>query len=424
MPELFEIGDPPPLGVVPERMYASVIRQDRFGRPEKAFATEVVDVPRPGRGQVLVYVMAAGVNYNNVWAALGSPVDVIATRRHRDTAPFHIGGSDGAGVVWQVGAGVTGVAVGDHVVLSSCRWDESAADVRAGADPVTSASQTVWGYEDNYGSFAQFALVDDLQCHPKPPSLTWEDAGGFLLTAATAYRQLTGWPPNTVRPGDPVLIWGGAGGLGSMAIQIVAMLGGLPVAVVSSAERAEYCRELGAVGVIDRRDFDHWGRLPDVGDRASVERWAASARRFGKEIWSIVGEKRSPSIVFEHVGQDTLPTSLFLCANTGMVVLCGATSGYNGDVDLRYLWMRQKRIQGSHYANLRQCREVIELVASGAIAPCVTLQGGLDDVGHSHQGLHDNDHPSGNMAVLINAPHAGMKSLSDGVQANPASRSM
>ena len=412
MPTLFDIGEAPPLGVVPDRMYASVIRQDRFGAPCTAFATEVVDVPRPGRGQVLVYVMAAGVNYNNVWAALGHPVDVIAARHRRgEHEQFHIGGSEGSGIVWAIGEGVESVAIGDHVVLSACRWNESASDVRLGGDPMTSVTQMVWGYEDNYGSFAQFALVEDLQCHPKPAGLTWEDAGGFLLTAATAYRQLTGWPPNIVRPGDPVLVWGGAGGLGSMAIQIVRLLGGRPVAVVSSRERADYCTRLGAVGTIDRRDFSHWGRMPDLGDVATSEAWLASVRAFGKQFWSVLGERRSPAIVFEHVGKDTVPTSLFLCANSGMVVLCGATSGFNGDIDLRYLWMRQKRLQGSHYADLRQCREVIELVGAGALQPCVTVQGGLNDVGAAHQRLHDNDHANGNMAVLVNAPHAGLTSL-------------
>lgn len=411
MSTVYELGETPPLGVVPDSMYASVIRQDRFGEPRTAFVTEVVDVPRPGPGQVLVYVMAAGINYNNVWAGLGQPVDVIATRMRRgETEPFHIGGSEGSGIVWATGEGVRNVAVGDPVVLSSCRWDESAEDVRLGADPMTSTTQRVWGYEDNYGSFAQFTLVEEFQCHPKPPSLTWEAAGGFLLTAATAYRQLTGWAPNAVRPGDPVLIWGGAGGLGSMAIQIVRALGGRPVAVVSSPARAEYCRSLGAVGTIDRTQFTHWGRMPDLDDRAATDAWLGSAREFGKQFWSAIGERRSPAIVFEHSGEDTLPTSLFLCANSGMVVLCGATSGYNGDLDLRYLWMRQKRLQGSHYANIRQCREIIGLVGAGAVDPCVTVHGGLHDVGAAHQILRDNS-ASGNMAVLVNATEPGHTSL-------------
>ncbi|MEU7168255.1 crotonyl-CoA carboxylase/reductase [Streptomyces morookaense] len=401
---LYEIGEIPPLGEVPQQMYASVIRQDRFGEPKQAFRTEVVDVPRVGRGQVLVYVMAAGINYNNVWSSLGKPVDVIGMRqRQGQPEDFHIGGSEGSGVVWAVGDGVRNVSVGDHVVLTSGQWDESAEDIRLGTDPLISTSTQAWGYETNYGSFAQFCLVDEYQCHPKPARLSWEESAAFLLTGPTAYRQLFGWQGNTVGPGDPVLIWGGAGGLGSMAIQLVKMAGGIPIAVVSDEVRAEYCRGLGAQGTINRREFDHWGRLPDVDDAEGSARFLRGARGIGKKIWEILGERRSPKIVLEHSGQDTLPTSMYLCDNGGMVVICGGTSGYNGDIDLRHLWMRSKRLQGSHYAGVRECREVIRLVDVGLIDPCLAACEGFEDIGHMHQMMHDNVHPSGNMAVLVNA---------------------
>jgi crotonyl-CoA carboxylase/reductase len=357
-----------------------------------------------GRGQVLVLMMAAGVNYNNVWAALGRPIDVVAMRQRRgDPHDFHIGGSEGSGIVWAVGDGVRHLAPGDHVVLSGCQWDEAASDIRLGADPMTSASQAVWGYETNFGSFAQFALVDEYQCHPKPPRLTWAEAACFMLTGATAYRQLCGWPPHVVEPGDPVLIWGGAGGLGSMAIQIVRWRGGIPVAVVSDEVRAEYCLRLGAAGTVNRREFDHWGRLPAAADGDAYAAWLDGARKFGTLIWDVLGERRSPRIVLEHSGEDTLPTSMYVCDTAGMVVICGGTSGYNGDVDLRHLWMRQKRLQGSHFANPRQCRQVTTLAARGELDPCLALVGTLHDVGQAHQLMYENRQPPGNLAVLVTA---------------------
>ncbi|MFC8988757.1 crotonyl-CoA carboxylase/reductase [Streptomyces sp. NPDC056956] len=409
MKTLYELGEMPPLGRVPEKMYASTVRQDRFGTPASAIRTEVVDVPPVGRGQVLVYIMAAGINYNGVWTSLGEPIDVIAMRwRQGATEDFHIGGSEGAGVVWAVGPGVEQVKVGDEVTLSSCQWDETARDVRLGADPMTSVTQRAWGYETNYGSFAQFALVDEYQCHPKPPRMTWEEAGCFIATAATAYRQLCGWEPHTVRIGDPVLIWGGAGGLGSMAIQITALKGGLPIAVVSTDERGEHCLRMGAKGVINRTEFDHWGRMPDHDDVEAMAAWSKGVQAFGRRIWEILGEKRAPRIVFEHTGQDTLPTSMFVCDTAGMVVTCGGTSGYNGDLDLRYLWMRQKRLQGSHFANTRQCHDVVELANRGQLDPCLSWCGGFEDIGKAHQMMYENVHPSGNMAVLVNAPTTGL----------------
>ncbi|CDR01143.1 dehydrogenase [Streptomyces iranensis] len=401
---VYELGERPPMGVVPEQMYASVIRPSRYGPPEKAFQVERVDTPRVGRGQVLVMVMAAGINYNNVWSALGSPLDVVAMRGKRgDTTGFHIGGTEGSGIVWALGEDVRGVKVGDEIVISGVVWDEHAWDVRLGIDPMSSASQEVFGYETNYGSFAQFCVLEDYQCHPKPPDLTWEQAACYVLTGATAYRQLCGWEPHVVRPGDPVLIWGGSGGLGSMAIQIVRIRGGVPVAVVSSAERAEYCRKLGAAGVINRREFDHWGRLPDVTDAEASARWMQGVRGFGRKFWEIVGERRGPRIVLEHSGQDTIPTSMYVCDPGGMVALCGGTTGYNGDLDLRHLWMRQKRLQGSHCADLREAREVSALVNAGLLDPCLVPCGDLSDVGTTHQLMYENANPPGNMAVVVNA---------------------
>ncbi|WP_212763933.1 crotonyl-CoA carboxylase/reductase [Streptomyces sp. I05A-00742] len=402
--DLYDIGQMPPLGEVPARMHASVIRPERYGPPAQGFAMEVVDVPKAGRGQVLVYVMAAGINYNNVWASLGYPYDVVKGRQKKgEPEDFHIGGSEGSGIVWAVGEGVTSVKVGDEVTLSGCTWDETSEDIRLGADPMTSVTQKAWGYETNYGTFAQYALVKDFQCHPKPKNLSWEEAACFLLTGATAYRQLCGWAPHTVEPGDPVLIWGGAGGLGSMAIQITRIRGGVPVAVVSDDERGKYCLELGAEGFINRNDFDHWGRLPDTTDNAATAKWMKGARAFGNRFWEILGERRAPRIILEHSGQNTIPTSMYLCDTAGMVVICGGTTGYNGDVDLRFLWMRQKRLQGSHFANLRQCRQVIELAASGKLDPCLSWTGDFADTGRAHQLMYENKHPSGNMAVRVNA---------------------
>ncbi|MFC8047253.1 crotonyl-CoA carboxylase/reductase [Nocardia sp. NPDC057353] len=399
--EIFEIGSAPEPGVVPQRMYASVIRPERYGSPTEAFRTELVDVPEIPPGFVLVAVMAAGINYNNAWAASGEPLDVIAARRRAgEPENFHIGGSEGSGIVWAVGDGVRSVAVGDHVLMVGARWDERATDIRFGRDPMMSDSQKTWGYELNYGSFAQYALVAEFQCLPKPANLSWEAAACFLLTAATAYRQLTRWAPNRVEPGSVVLVWGASGGLGSMACQLVDLFGGRAVAVVSGAAKAEYCLANGAVGVIDRSEFRHWGRLPEPGTAAAAE-WATEVRRFGRAVWDVLGEKRSPDIVFEHPGGDTLPTSVYVCDTGGMVVLCGATSGFVGTLDLRLLWMRQKRLQGSHFANLTDCMAVVELAAMGRLDPCLGRVYPFDEVGRAHQDMVDGVHAYGNSAVLV-----------------------
>ena len=96
--ELYELGEVPDLGVVPTRMLAQVIRAERFGEPRDAFREEALPVPELGPRDVLVYVMAAGVNYNNVWAAMGIPIDVIKARQKKgEREDFHVGGSDAPG---------------------------------------------------------------------------------------------------------------------------------------------------------------------------------------------------------------------------------------------------------------------------------------------------------------------------------------
>lgn len=413
-PDLYELGDVPELGVVPQRMLAQVIRPERFGEPIDAFKEEPLPVPQLGPRDVLVYVMAAGVNYNNVWAAMGIPIDVIKNRQKKgEPEDFHVGGSDASGVVWAVGKDVTNVKVGDDVVVHCGMWKHDDPWVVAGKDPMFAPSQIIWGYESNWGSFAQFTKVQDHQCLPKPPDLTWEEAASYMLVGATAYRMLHGWPPNVVGPDDPVLIWGGAGGLGSMAIQIVKAAGGRAVAVVSGDSKNEFCKRLGAVGVIDRRKFDHWGKLPRWSDDIEYAQWLKGARAFGAAFWEALGEKKSPTIVFEHPGETTLPTSCFMCETGGMIVICAGTTGYNATLDLRYHWMRQKRLQGSHFANDAQAKGFNDLVLAGKIDPCLSKVFPFAGTGECHQLMRDNKHPSGNMAILVNAPRPGLKSVDD-----------
>jgi crotonyl-CoA carboxylase/reductase len=406
--DLYDIGEIPPIGEVPARMHAQLIRPDRFGEPRDAFRDEVVEVPIVGPDDALVLVMAAGINYNNVWAAKGIPVDVTKVHgKLGEPDDFHIGGSDASGIVYAVGDNVRNVAVGDRVVIHCGQWDREADDL---PDPMLHPSFRIWGYESNWGSFAQFTNVQSHQCLPKAPQLTWEQAAAPTLVGATAYRMLHGWPPNVVEEGDPVLVWGGAGGLGSMAIQIVRDAGGRAVAVVSSDDKAEFCRKLGAVGIINRKKFGHWGMPPHWTDKAYGE-WLEQAKAFGKAFFEALGEKRSPRVVFEHPGEDTVPTSIFMCDTAGMVVICAGTTGYNAVADLRYLWMRQKRLQGSHFANDEQSAAFNRLVMEGRVDPCLSRTFSFQEIPAAHQLMSENAHPEGNMAALVSAPRQGLTDL-------------
>jgi crotonyl-CoA carboxylase/reductase len=415
--ELYDIGKKPPVGEVPAKMHAWLVREERFGEPKDAFKQEVVDVPGIADDEVLVYVMAAGVNYNNVWAALGIPVNVIKARNKQgEPEDFHIGGSDASGIVYKVGKDVTHVKVGDEVVIHCGMWDRNCPWVKSGGDPMYSPTFRIWGYESNYGSFAQFTKVQAHQCMPKPKHLTWEGAAAYVLVGATAYRMLHGWGEHAVQQDDVVLVWGGAGGLGSMAIQICKAAGAIPLAVISSDDKIEYCEHLGAKGCINRKNFDHWGMLPHWKDNVGYAKWLKGVRSFGAALWEALGERRSPRIVFEHPGESTIPTSMFVCDTGGMVVICAGTSGFNATVDLRYLWMRQKCVQGSHFANDEQAYGMNELALRGLLDPCLSKGFVYNDLPQAHQLMYENKHPHGNMAVLVGAEEFGTGITAKGPQ--------
>jgi crotonyl-CoA carboxylase/reductase len=407
--DLYAVAEAPPLGHVPPRMHAFTVRKERFGPPAESFQLEVVETPEIADDEVLVYVMAAGVNYNNVWASLGVPIDVITTRQKAgEKEDFHVGGSDASGVVYKVGKDVAWPREGDEVVIHCGMWSRDCPMVKAGVDPMYSPTFRIWGYESNWGSFAQFTKVQAHQCMPRPKHLTWEASAAYTLVGATAYRMLLGWAPNRLKEDDVVLVWGGAGGLGSMAIQIAKAHRATPVAVVSSKDKYQYCVDLGAKGCINRNDFDHWGMLPHWKDTVGYGNWLKGVRKFGKAIWDAVGDKRSPNLVFEHPGETTIPTSIFTCETGGMVVICAGTTGYNATVDLRYLWMRQKRLQGSHFANDEQSQGMNNLVLEGRVDPCLSRAFQFSEIPLAHQLMYENKHPHGNMSVLVGASELGL----------------
>ncbi|MEZ5837734.1 MAG: crotonyl-CoA carboxylase/reductase [Geminicoccaceae bacterium] len=408
--DLYEIGEIPPLGHVPASMYAWTIRKERHGEPITAMQQEVVPTPQPGDDEVLVLVMAAGVNYNGVWAALGIPLSPLDLHRQ----PYHIAGSDAAGVVWAVGSKVKRWKVGDEVVIH-CNQDDGDDEECNGGDPMNSASQRIWGYETTDGSFAQFCRVQSRQLMPRPQHLTWEEAGCYALVLATAYRMLFGHQPHTLKPGDNVLVWGGAGGLGSMAIQMIAASKPTPSPSPRRTSAISSSR-WGARAAINRKDFNCWGEMPDPMDQEAYGSWLKEARKFGKAIWDITGKGNDVDMVFEHPGAATFPVSALVVKRGGMVVICAGTTGYKLTVDARYMWMRQKRMQGSHFANLKQASAANRFVLNRQVDPCMSEVFAWEDIPRAHQKMRKNEHKPGNMAVLVSARRPGMRTLDEAME--------
>ena len=173
--------------------------------------------------------------------------------------------------------------------------------------------------------------------------------------------------------------------------------------------------DLGAKGVINRSEFKCWGAMPKVGT-PEYDAWVKEARRFGKAIWDITG-KRDVDIVFEHPGEATFPVSCLVVKRGGMVVFCAGTSGYNITFDARYVWMRQKRIQGSHFAHLKQASAANQFVIDRRIDPCMSDVFPWEKIPHAHELMRTNRHKPGNMAVLVNAPRPGLRNFDDVLEA-------
>jgi len=405
--QVSNVGTEP--GELPETMAAWVIRQEREGEPMEAFQLEEIDVPEPGAFEVIVRVMAAGVNYNNVWAAQGKPVSVFPYGDHPQWG-HHIGGSDASGVVWKVGEGVTRWKPGDEVVIHCNMASYEDPEVH-GFDPLAAPSQLIWGYETTWGSFAQFTKVQAQQLLPRPQNLTWEEAASYGLVYFTAYRMLI--DQCKLQAGHRVLIWGAAGGLGVFAIQLCAAAGAECVGVVSSKEKGKLAMALGATGYIDRNEYA--GMMRKGGETPEEEKARfAESRRFAKAVKEILGTP--PDIVFEHVGKATFPTSVFTVKPFGKVVICAGTTGYDLDFDVRHLWMRQKQIIGSHFANAYECTKANELIEQGKIRPVLWRTMGFEGVPEAHQLMKDNKH-LGKISILVGAPEEGLGRTIEGAGA-------
>ena len=409
--DLYEVGEIPPLGHVPEKMYAWAIRKEREGEPDKAMQLEAVPTWDLGPKDVLVLNMAAGVNYNGVWASRGVPVSMFDVHGN----DFHVAGSDASGVVWAVGSDVTNWKVGDEVVIH-CNMTGGDDEECNGGDPMYSTSQKIWGYETPDGSFAQFSRVQAQQLMPRPQHLTWEEAACYTLTLATAYRMLFGHMPHEVKPGQNVLVWGASGGLGVFAVQLIKAAGANAIGIISDESKRDYVMDLGAKGVLNRKDFNCWGQLPVV-NSDEYKTWFGEARKFGKAIWDITGKGNNVDMVFEHPGEATFPVSTFVVKRGGMVVFCAGTTGFNLTMDARYVWMHQKRIQGSHFAHLKQAASANRLVIEGHVKPCMSELFEWDRIPEAHMKMMNNQHAPGNMSCLVGAKRPGMKTLEEARQA-------
>ncbi|MDH6134378.1 crotonyl-CoA reductase [Kitasatospora sp. MAA4] len=388
-----------------EQMFAGLDSRDKD--PRKSLHLDDVALPELGPGEALVAVMASAVNYNTVWSSIYEPVSTFGflerygrlsplTKRH--DLPYHVLGSDLAGVVLRTGAGVNAWKPGDEVVAHCLSVELESSDGHN--DTMMDPEQRIWGFETNFGGLAQLALVKTNQLMPKPAHLTWEEAASPGLVNSTAYRQLVSRNGAGMKQGDNVLIWGASGGLGSYATQYALAGGATPICVVSSEQKADICRAMGAEAIIDRsaEGYKFW---KDENTQDPRE-W----KRLGGRIRELTGGE-DVDIVFEHPGRETFGASVYVTRKGGTIVTCASTSGFMHQYDNRYLWMSLKKIVGSHFANYREAWEANRLVAKGKIHPTLSKVYQLEQSGQAALDVHQNRH-QGKVGVLCLAPTEGL----------------
>ena len=382
-------------------------QESRDKDPRRSLHVDDVPLPELGPGEALVAVMASAINYNTVWTSIFEPLSTfgflerygrVSPLAKRHDLPYHVVGSDLAGVVLRTGLGVHAWKPGDEVVAHCLSVELEGPDGHN--DTMMDPEQRIWGFETNFGGLAEIALVKSNQLMPKPDHLTWEEAASPGLVNSTAYRQLVSRNGAGMKQGDNVLIWGASGGLGGFATQYALNGGAVPVCVVSSDEKADICRRMGAELIINRSERGY--RFWKDEQTADPKEW----RRLGSDIRDLTGGE-DVDIVFEHPGRETFGASVYAARKGGTIVTCASTSGFLHEYDNRYLWMNLKRIIGSHFANYRESWEANRLIAKGMIHPTLSRSYPLDEVGQATYDVHHNLH-QGKVGVLCLAPEEGL----------------
>ena len=386
-----------------QEMWAGVASKDKD--PRQSIHIGEVPTPELAPDEAYVAVMASSINFNTVWTSIFEPISTFGALKRlaresewarRHDLPYHVVGSDASGVVLRVGSAVRNWKPGDRVTVHCNHVDDQ--DPSSHDDSMMGNNQRIWGYETNFGGLADLAVVKANALMPKPAHLSWEEAAVNALCNSTSYRMLVSANGARMKQGDVVLIWGATGGIGAYATQYVLNGGGIPVCVVSNAEKADILRNMGVEHIIDRAaaGYQFW---KDEHTHDESE-W----RRLGKDIRDLCGE--DPDIVFEHPGRNTFAASTYVTKKGGTVVTCAATSGFMMEFDNRYFWMRLKKLVGSHFANYKESYEANRLISKGMIHPVMSQVFDLEQTGEAAYQMHHNMH-EGKIGVLCLAPEAG-----------------
>lgn len=325
---------------------------EEHGGPE---VLRIADIPEPTikANEVLIEVRACALNHLDVWARGGLPGIQIPLP--------HILGNDIAGVVRDVGELVHWVSPGEEVILHPGVSCGHCFECLSGRDNLC-PDYDIIGYRRD-GGYAEFITVPGVNVIPKPKNLSFEEAAAVPLVTLTAWHMLV--TKAQIQPGEDVLVHAAGSGVGSIGIQIAKLFGARVIATASSDEKRERAKELGSDDVVDYTRED----------------WPKEVRR--------LTDRRGVDIVFEHTGSATWAGSIAALKNSGRLVTCGATSGFDARTDLRQVFYRQLNILGSFMGSKAELLAALKFVERGEILPIVDRVLPLAEARRAHELMED-----------------------------------
>lgn len=340
-------------GLVGEGSFMKAMVMEKHGGPE---VLQYVDYPEPafGPNEVVVRIRACALNHLDLWVRRGLPGVNIPLP--------HIPGSDVAGEIAEIGVDVRTVKVGQKVVLAPGVTCGRCAACVAGTDN-RCREFTNLGYRVD-GGCAQFVKCPEVNCLPYPENLSWTEAAAVPLVFLTAWHMLVNRAE--LRPGEDVLVLAAGSGVGIAAIQIAKFFGARVIATAGSEEKLKKASLLGADELINH-----------------------STMEIDKELRRITGN-RGVDVVVEHVGTATWDQSVRSLALAGRLVTCGATTGYDAKIDLRFLFSRQLSLLGSYMGTKSELRTVMKLVEQGRLKPVVDRVFPLQECAAAHGYLEES----------------------------------
>ena len=324
---------------------------------ERILKIKHIDEPKPKSNEVVFKVKAAALNYDDIWAMRGKPIEIPMP---------HISGTDAAGEVTAVGDDVKQITIGDRVVSNGNLTCRVCKECTSGRE-YDCRKRTIWGFQTGplWGGFCEVTHLPESNVIKIPDSLSYEEAAAASMTLMTSWHMLVGRAK--IRPGHTVLIMGGGSGMGIFGIQI-AKLYNCDVIATASQDKLDKCKQLGADYAVDHRKED----------------WHKEVRQITKELGRKKGKPSGVDVIFEHIGGSHWNKELTLLKYGSTIVTTGATTGYDVKTDLRHIFFKGINVLGSTQGTRAELESGLYWMSKGKIKAIIDSEYTLENAVKAH----------------------------------------